>query len=88
MFLNAEPQLWAAVVANMNSLTLDFVARLKVSGTHLAYFYLKQFPILPPCSYTPTDLAFIVPRVLELIYTSQSMAPFAHDFGYEAQPFA
>jgi hypothetical protein len=47
-----------------------------------------QFPILPPSAYTAVDLAFIVPRVLELTYTSYSMAPFAHDLGYDGPPFA
>jgi hypothetical protein len=32
-------------------------------------------------------LDFIVPRVLELTYTSHSMAPFACDLGYEGPPF-
>ena len=34
------------------------------------------------------DLAFIVPRVLELTYTSHTMAPFARDLGYNGPPFA
>lgn len=38
--------------------------------------------------YSETDLTFIVPRVLELTYTSHSMAPFARDLGYEGPPFA
>lgn len=32
--------------------------------------------------------AFIVPRVLELSYTSHSMPPFVRDLGYEDPPFA
>jgi hypothetical protein len=35
-------------------------------GTHLTYGYLKQFPVLPPNRYSEADLAFLVPRVLEL----------------------
>ena len=27
---------------------VDYVARQKVGGTHINYFYLKQFPVLPP----------------------------------------
>ena len=60
----------------------------KIGGTHLNFFYLKQFPILPPAFYTATRLDFIVPRVLELTYTSHSMAPFARDLGYDGPPFA
>jgi hypothetical protein len=43
---------------------------------------------LPPSFYAPSDHAFIVPRVLELTYTSHSMAPFAHDLGYDGPPFS
>ncbi len=46
-----------------------------------------QLPILPPSAYSEDDLGFIVPRVLELSYTSHSMAPFARDLGYEGEPF-
>jgi hypothetical protein len=87
IFVDAEPRLWAAFLGNLNSITLDFVARLKVGGTHLTYGYMKQFPVFSPSFYTPTDLAFIIQRVLELTYTSHSMAPFAHDLGYDGQPF-
>ena len=45
-------------------------------------------PVLPPSAYTPAHLAFIIPRVLELTYTSHSMAPFARDLGYDGPPFA
>ena len=77
----------AALLANLNAVVLDFSARTKVAGLHLTYGYLKQLPILPPTAYSETDLAFIVPRVLELSYTSHSMAPFARDLGYDGEPF-
>ncbi|GIX15831.1 MAG: hypothetical protein KatS3mg119_0017 [Rhodothalassiaceae bacterium] len=83
--LNAE--LVAALLGCMNSLTFDFVARQKVGGTSLKYFTMKQLIALPPSIYRPADLAFIVPRVLELTYTSYSMAPFARDLGFNGPPF-
>jgi hypothetical protein len=86
-FSKAETRLWAALQANLCSITLDFIARQSVGGTHLTYGYLKQFPILPPSAYSEADLALIVPRVLELSYTSHSMAPFASDLGYDGPPF-
>ncbi|RWJ21154.1 MAG: restriction endonuclease [Mesorhizobium sp.] len=76
------------LLANLSSLTLDYVARIKVAGLHLTSGYLKQFPILPPDFYTEPRLAFITPRVLELTYTSHSLAPFAHDLGHDGPPFA
>ena len=78
----------SALLSNFNSLVLDFAARTKVAGLHLTFGYLKQLPILPPSAYDEAALAFIVPRVLELTYTSHSMAPFARDLGYEGPPFA
>ena len=88
MFPNTSVQLSSALLGNLNALPLDFIARMKVAGLHLTYGYLKQLPILPPCAYDEAALAFIVPRVLELTYTSHSMAPFARDLGYEGPPFA
>lgn len=69
----------AALLANFNALCLDYVARQKVSGTSLTYFYLKQFPILPADRYSESDLAFIVPRVLELTYTAHDLVAWARD---------
>lgn len=77
----------AALIANLASLTLDFVARQKIGGTTLNYFYLKQFPILPPDRYTQADLGFIAPRVLELTYTAHDLRAWAEELGYNGEPF-
>lgn len=76
-----------ALLANMAALSLDFVARQSISGTHMTFGVLKQLPILPPDFYTEPRLAFITPKVLELTYTSHSLAPFARDLGYDGPPF-
>jgi hypothetical protein len=81
------PQQSAALLANLSVLALDFAARQKIGGTTLSYFYLKQFPILPPERYTATDLAFIVPRVLELTYTAHDLKAWAQDLDFEGAPF-
>jgi hypothetical protein len=73
--------------ANLNSIAADFVCRQKISGSHLKQFVLEQLPILPPRAYDEAALGFIVPRVLELTYTSHSMAPFARDLGHDGPPF-
>jgi len=57
----------------------DFVVRQKAGGTHLNFFIVERFPVLPPEAYTPADLLFIVPRVLELVYTAWDIKPFADD---------
>jgi len=83
-----RPELVPLLLANLNALVVDYEARTKVGGLHLTYTYLKQFPILPPTAYSDTDRAFIAPKVLELTYTSHSMAPFARDLGFDGPPFA
>jgi len=77
-----------ALLANLNSLPLDYVARQKVGGLHLTFGYVRQFPVLPPDQYGSGELEFIVARVLELTYTAHDLAPFARDLGYSGPPFA
>ena len=43
------------------------------------FFIIKQLPVLPPSAFSAADIAFIVPRVLELVYTAWDMQPFAED---------
>lgn len=88
IFSREKPESIAALSGCLSSLTLDYVVRNKIGGLHLTYSYFEQFPILPPSAYTRSDLAFIVPRVLELTYTSHAMTPFAHDLGHDGPPFA
>lgn len=77
----------AALLANLNCLPLDYVARQKVGGMNYSFYYFKQLPVLPPSRYTAADLAFIVPRVLELTYTAHDLADWARDLGYTGAPF-
>lgn len=77
----------AALHGNLNCLTLDFIARQKIGGTSLTYFYMKQFPVLPPDRYTDADLVYIVPRVVELTYTAHDLSAWAMDLGHNGPPF-
>jgi len=83
----------ALVLANMNSIPLDWAARLSVGGNHMSFCVLKQLPVLPPGAYlkeaVPGHLCvtLIIPRVLELTYTSEEMAGFAKDLGFQGKPF-
>lgn len=81
-------QLAAAFISCQSSLTLDFVARNKIGGTNFNMFIAKQFPVPGPDTYSADDLSFIVPRVLELTYTSYSMHLWAEDLGHSGPPFA
>lgn len=85
--LRVHENLRAAFLGMINSLVFDYVARTKMSGANVSFYFFEQFPAPPPSAYTESNLAFIVPRVLELTYTSHSMAPFARDLGYEGEPF-
>lgn len=77
----------ACLLADQCSLVHDFAARQKVSGTHLKYHVKKQLPHLAPEHYTEVDLAFIVPRVLELTYTTYDLKPWADELGFDGEPF-
>lgn len=85
----SAPRLQDATVllANINALVTDWIVRQKVGGANMNFFYVQQFPILPPSAYDEKAFTFIVPHVLELTYTSHSMAPFARDLGYDGAPF-
>lgn len=77
----------ACLLADQCSLVHDFVARQKVGGTHLKYHMKKQITVLPPTAYSDEDIAFIVPRVLELTYTSYELKSWAEDLSYKGEPF-
>ena len=69
----------ACLLADQCSLVHDYVARQKIGGTHLKYHVKKQIVNLPPDRYSAVDLAYIVPRVLELTYTAHDMQAWADD---------
>lgn len=78
----------AALVANLNALPFDYIARQKVGGVNFSFYFMKQLPVLPADRYREADFAFIVPRVLELTYTARDLAPWAADLGHAGPPFA
>ena len=82
------------VLSNMNSLPLDWAARLSVGGVNMSFFIVKQLPVLPPEEYMetvrsglPTYAEMIVPRALELTYTASDLEEFARNIGYGGRPF-
>jgi hypothetical protein len=74
------------LVANFNSLILDYVAKQKASGGNLNFYIVKQLPVIPPEACSPQDIEFISKRVLELTYTAWDMKPFAEDWWRDASP--
>lgn len=77
----------AGLYANLDSLVFDWIARQKVGGVNFSFYYIEQLPVLGPDFYSGSDLAYIVPRVLELAYTAHDLKPFAEDLGYQGEPF-
>ena len=82
------PEKEACFLGMLNSLILDFIVRLKIGGTDLAFHYVKQFPVLPPEFFCDNRIKFVVPKVLELVYTSYSLKAFAEALNYDEEPFA
>jgi hypothetical protein len=82
-----SPALHCAFLATFNSLVFDYVLRNKLGGINLGYFVLAQLAMPPPSSFDKIAFNHIVPRVLELVYTSESLRPFAEDLGYSGSPF-
>lgn len=77
----------ACLLGDLNSLIHDWCARQKVGGLHLNFFIVSQIATLAPSAYSQEDIDFIVPRVLELTYTSYSLKGWAEALGYEGEPF-
>ena len=79
--------LCAAFLGLLNSMSFDYVVRQKLGGTNMTFGYVKQFPVPPPEQFTHADLAFIVPRVLELTYTAHDLQAWGEDLAaYDPRP--
>jgi hypothetical protein len=77
----------ALLSCNLTSMVLDYIARQKIGGVNMNYFYFNQLPILAIDCYLITDSEFIIPRVLELSYTADDMKPLAGELNYFGPPF-
>ena len=87
MFPDTTARLAAVLLGALDSFVFDFIARQKISGASLPYFTMKQTAVLPPAAFSDANLTFIVPRVLELLYTGEDLRDFARDCGWEGPPF-
>lgn len=91
----SDPRVVASLYANMSSIAFDYCARQKVGSTHLTYFAIRQLPAIGPENYaTPAPWApstrtldWILPRVVELTYTSWNLKAFAEDCGDDGAPY-
>ena len=80
---SASPRL---LLALLNSLVVDYIARQKVGGTNMTYSYLKQLPVLPP-TVVQLHAYVIESTIVELVYTAWDMTGFADDIGHAGPPF-
>jgi hypothetical protein len=86
MFPRVSSVLASALIATQSSLIFDFVSRQKIGSIAMGLFIWKQLPVPTPAMLEP-HLDFIVPRVLELVYTAYDMTALARDLGDEGEPF-
>ena len=87
LYSQESPPHHAALLGVLNSLVLDYTARQKVGGINFSFYYLQQLSVFNPKALTASNLAFIVPRVLELTYTAHDLKPWAEDLGFNGPPF-
>ena len=88
MLPRVVPPFAAALIAAQSSLVFDYVARQKVDGPAVRAAHWKQLPVPAP-DMLESHLPFIVPRVLELVYTSPDIRPLARDLDDRGDdPFA
>jgi hypothetical protein len=86
MFPGVSSHLIAALIATQSSLVFDFVSRQKIGSIAMGLFIWKQLPVPTP-RVLGEHLPFLVPRVLELVYTAYDMTPLARDLGDNGEPF-
>ena len=86
MFSRVSPSLTAGLIAVQSSLVFDFLSRQKIGGITMGLFIWKQLPVPTP-TMLEEHLSFVVPRVLELVYTAYDMTPLARDLSDDSEPF-
>ena len=87
----AAPRQRLCLLANLNALILDYVARQKIGGVTLNFFIVSQFPIFSPDRYAEkcrwkrgqTLEKWISDRVLKLTCTANDMRPLAEASGFD-----
>jgi len=84
---HVDPSFAACLIGALNSLVLDYAAQQKIGGTDIRKYSIAQLPVPDPNTFAPPEAEFIVPRVFELSFTAEDLAPLAHDLGYDGPPF-
>jgi hypothetical protein len=96
LVMAADPMAAPLLQAIWSSLVMDYIARQKLSGTHMTYGMVNQLACPEPAAFEATPGwsgetldAFVRARVLELTYTSYRIRPYAVDVvgGEPGEPF-
>jgi hypothetical protein len=95
LFLDAEPTTAAAFYSATTSFAADYLLRQKIGGTHLTYTYIKQAVLSRPddlssaCPFDQSKMLaqWLIPRIVELMYTAWDLEAFGIDCGYAGPPF-
>ena len=81
----------ACLTANLSSLALDFIAKLKAQGTHMNWYIVEQLSMIAPDGFDRTfgdctARELVQDHVLRLCYTAHDLQPFARDLGHDGDP--
>ena len=82
----------AVLVSNLSSIAVDYLAKKKFQGTHANWYIVEQLPMIPPDDLEKqfggiSARELVCGHVLKLTYTAWDLQPFAHDLGYDGEPF-
>jgi len=91
----ADPAHGPLLHAVWSSLVFDYIARQKLSGTHMTYSVVEQLACPTPATFAAStpwqpdrSLAdWVIPYVLELSYTSWRLQPYAQEMHDTGPPF-
>jgi hypothetical protein len=85
LLTDREPRSSLCLLANLNAVVLDYVARQKIGGVTLNFFIVEQLPVYAPdfyqrrCAWSKKEklAKWIANRVLKLTCVSHDMKPLA-----------
>jgi len=75
------------LLANLSSLVFDYITRHKITGTHMSFYYIEQFPIFNIEDYNESLINIINNKIIKLIYTSHDLGSYAKNYGPYEGPF-
>jgi hypothetical protein len=57
-----------------NSIVLDFFARMKVGGTDVCHFHIRQLPLIAPNNISQKSKNYLIERIRKLVLTSTQIS--------------